>query len=173
MGNFFKYAALTAATVLTASSFISCDKEDDKDEFVSETIKVTLHCNPDILGLGPSHSYHWQWMNCEEAAVVAIKNSNSKFDNVPIPLDSIPLDSIRLDSIRLDTIGFDQVPYTKFDSIYVFTGHDQVWEFQTKETGVRELKFNYYDVTSGIRSDTNGVHFYCNENLLRDTVIKF
>lgn len=161
MGNFFKYAALTAATVLTASSFISCDKEDDKDEFVSETIKVTLHCDPDILGLGPSHSYHWQWMNCEEAAVVAIKNSNSKHDTVPHPLDSIPLDSIRF------------VPYTEFDSIYFFTGHDQVWEFQTKETGVRELKFNYYDVTSGIRSDTNGVHFYCNENLLRDTVIKF
>lgn len=160
MGNFFKYAALTAATALTASSFISCDKEDDKDEFVSENIKVTLHCDPDIPGFGPSHSFHWQWMNCEEAAVVAIKNSNSKLDTVPHPLDSIPLDSIL-------------VPYTKFDPIDVFTGHDQVWEFQTKETGVRELKFNYYRVTSGISNDTNGVHFYRNEDLLRDTVIKF
>lgn len=164
MGNFFKYAALTAATVLTASSFISCDKEDDKDEFVSETIKVTLHCDPDILGLGPSHSYHWQWMNCEEAAVVAIKNSNSKFDNVPIPLDSIPLDSI-----RLDTIGFDQVPYTEFDSIDFFTGHDQVWEFQTKETGVRELKFNYCCSSSWV--DGNGGHL--STTVIGDTVIKF
>ncbi len=163
MGNFIKYAVLTAATVLTATSFVSCDKEDGKDEFVSENIKVTLHCDPDMPGFGPSHSYHWQWMNCEEAAVVAIKNPNSKLDTVLIPLDSI----------RLDTIGFDQVPYTKFDSIDVFTGHDQVWEFQTKETGVRELKFNYYRMTSGITNDTSGVHFYHIEDLLRDTVIKF
>lgn len=64
MGNFFKYAVLTAVTVLTASSFISCDKEEDEPKFESKTIKVEL---PTVGGT----AYAWEWTNRSQAAADA------------------------------------------------------------------------------------------------------
>ena len=49
--------------------------------------------------------------------------------------------------------------------------YKELWTFKTKETGVRELKFNYVQVASGIKADGNGT--YKTFNVLKDTVIKF
>ena len=49
--------------------------------------------------------------------------------------------------------------------------YKEIWTFKTKETGVRELKFNYVQVAYGIKADGNGT--YKTFNVLKDTVIKF
>lgn len=80
MKKSFKFAAMIAA-VVTASSFVSCDDEDEK--FDSETITVELPRDSHIIGFGASYSYRWVWTNRTEAAVDSISFSiESKSDSI-------------------------------------------------------------------------------------------
>lgn len=67
MKNLFKFAAMMAA-VVTASSFVSCDDEDEK--FESKTFTVELPAPaPPIKYDDATHSIGWEWINQSEAAV--------------------------------------------------------------------------------------------------------
>lgn len=70
MKKSFKFAAMIAA-VVTASSFVSCDDEDEK--FESKTFTVELPAPaPPIKYDDATHSIGWEWINQSEAAVDAI-----------------------------------------------------------------------------------------------------
>lgn len=70
MKNLFKFAAMMAA-VVSASSFVSCDDDDEK--FESKTFTVELPAPaPPIKYDDATHSIGWEWINQSEAAVDAI-----------------------------------------------------------------------------------------------------
>lgn len=67
MKNLFKFAAMMAA-VVSASSFVSCDEEEENNSFKSETFTVEL---PAQLGTG----YEWVWTNSASAAADSVSKS--------------------------------------------------------------------------------------------------
>lgn len=166
--RFFKFATLSVAAVLSASSFISCD---DEDEFKSEQVEVSLPCDAWIGGLGPSYSYKWVWTNHDEAAVEL-----TELDSLHLQLNyKVDWDSLSAyvgDKLTSDTSLLMPVVYDKggVECGPFYSPYNQVFKFVTKETGVRELKFNYVRGASGL--DTEGKSYY-NETVVRDTVIKF
>lgn len=166
--RFFKFATLSVAAVLSASSFISCD---DEDEFKSEQVEVSLPCDAWISGLGASFSYKWVWTNRDEAAV-ELTELDSLHLQLNYKFDSDSLFAYAGDKLASDTSLLMPMVYDKggveigpFRSPY-----NQTFKFVTKETGVRELKFNYIQGANGL--DTEGKSYY-KETVVRDTVIKF
>lgn len=143
--SFFRVAAMMAASVLSVSSFVSCDEDEENNSFKSETFTVELPLDLSMISYGGS-SYHfcWEWTNSAEAAAVELIATPSKdtTSNYLIPVDSL------------------------HESPFV-----QKRTFTTKEDGVRELKFNYLKCGGGI--DTHGEPYYISPIVLRDTVIKF
>jgi len=144
--SFLKIAAVTAASILFGLSFVSCDDDDKNNDFESKIFTVKLPTHGDMPGYGPSYHYEWRWTNRTEAAA-----------------DSISFDIV--DSGTLTTNDSVKIPTT------LYTPYKELWTFRTKETGERELKFNYVQVASGIKADGNGT--YKTFNVLKDTVIKF
>ncbi|MBO4735940.1 MAG: protease inhibitor I42 family protein [Paludibacteraceae bacterium] len=81
--SYFRVAAMVAASVLSVSSFVSCDEEEENNSFKSETFTVELPRDSHIIGFGPSYSYRWVWTNRTEAAVDSISFSiESKSDSI-------------------------------------------------------------------------------------------
>lgn len=58
-------AAMMAAAVLSVSSFVSCDEEEENNGFKSETFSVELQVK---AGTG----YSWQWTNATTAAADSV-----------------------------------------------------------------------------------------------------
>lgn len=143
--SFLKIAAVAAASILAGFSFVSCEDDDTKNEFESKTFAVKLPTHGDMPGYGPSYHYEWRWTNRTEAAA-----------------DSISFDIV--DSGTLTTNDSVKIPTT------LYTPYKELWTFRTKETGERELKFNYMKVSYGINPDGKD---YVSAKVLRDTVIKF
>lgn len=52
MKNLFKFAAMMAAAVLSISSFVSCDDEDEKFESKTFTVELLLSWVLDMSGYG-------------------------------------------------------------------------------------------------------------------------
>ena len=147
--SYFSVAAMVAASVLSVSSFVSCDEEEENNSFKSETFTVELPLDLGMISYGGS-SYHfcWEWTNSAEAAAVELIATPSK-DTSNIPSDySIPFDTLNMSTFQVEKRTFT-----------------------TKENGVRELKFNYLKCGGGI--DTHGEPYSITPIVLRDTVIKF
>lgn len=147
--SYFRVAAMVAASVLSVSSFVSCDEEEENNSFKSETFTVELPLDLRMISYGGA-SYHfcWEWTNSAEAAAVELIATPSK-DTSNIPSDySIPFDTLNMSTFQVEKRTFT-----------------------IKENGVRELKFNYLKCGGGI--DTHGEPYSITPIVLRDTVIKF
>ena len=73
MKTLFKFAAMMAA-VVSASSFVSCDEEEEnKNVFESKTFTVEL---PVTAGTG----YNWQWTNATTAAADTVSTTIVQVD---------------------------------------------------------------------------------------------
>lgn len=70
MKNLFKFAAMMAA-VVSVSSFVSCDDEDEKFESKTFTVELPAPVPPMMID-DATHSIGWEWINQSEAAVDAI-----------------------------------------------------------------------------------------------------
>ena len=75
--SFSMAAAMMAAAVLSISSFVSCDDDDEK--FESKTFTVEL---PAQLGTG----YEWVWTNSASAAADSVSKSVHSGTSLQIPL---------------------------------------------------------------------------------------
>lgn len=72
--NFSMAAAMMAAAVLSVSSFVSCDdEEENKNVFESKTFTVEL---PVTAGTG----YNWQWTNATTAAADTVSTTIVQVD---------------------------------------------------------------------------------------------
>ena len=70
MKNLFKFAAMMAA-VVSVSSFVSCDEEDEKFESKTFTVELPAPVPPMMID-DATHSRGWEWINQSEAAVDAV-----------------------------------------------------------------------------------------------------
>ena len=71
--SYFRVAAMVAASVLSVSSFVSCDEEEENNSFKSETFTVELEDSRSHgLITGYSSIYEWEWTNSAEAAADSI-----------------------------------------------------------------------------------------------------
>lgn len=69
---YFRVAAMVAASVLSVSSFVSCDEEEENNSFKSETFSVELPAPVPYLMIDDcTHSIGWEWINQSEAAAEA------------------------------------------------------------------------------------------------------
>ena len=70
--SYFRLAAMMAASVLSVSSFVSCDEEEEDNSFKSETFSVELPAPVPYLMIDDcTHSIGWEWVNQSEAAAEA------------------------------------------------------------------------------------------------------
>ena len=70
--SFFRVAAMMAASVLSVSSFVSCDEDEENNSFKSETFSVELPAPvPHLMIDDCNHSIGWEWINQSEAAAEA------------------------------------------------------------------------------------------------------
>lgn len=161
---YFRVAAMVAASVLSVSSFVSCDEEEENNSFKSETFTVELIeriYKPDLY-TGYTSIYEWEWTNREEAAADSI-------DLVP-NRNYLPSDSLQF---ILHEDSMPQLEYKMHDTI------KEVWTFKTKEIGVRELKFRKLRIYSGpivFEEDLNELRRRAKEDptaVIADTVVKF
>ncbi len=164
MKNLFKFAAMMAA-VVSVSSFVSCDEEDENNSFKSETFTVELIeriYNPNLY-TGYTSIFEWEWTNSSEAAADSI-------DMVP-NYNNLPIDSLQLIPY-VDSMP-KNLEYNMYDTI------KEVWTFKTKEVGMRELKFRKLHIYSGpivIEEDINELRRRAKEDpsaVVADTVVKF
>ena len=158
MKNLFKFAAMMAV-VVSASSFVSCDEEDENNSFKSETFMVEFKDefrNSSII-TGTTCIEEWVWINSAGAAA----------DSIDRYSDTIP----KFDSLRIDSL-------IEYDSQPIISIRD-VWTFKTKEAGDRELKFRRLHIYSGpivIEADLNELRRRAKDDpsaVIKDTVIKF
>ena len=71
--SYFRVAAMVAASVLSVSSFVSCDEEEENNSFKSETFSVELPAPvPPMMIDDATHKRGWEWINQSEAAVDAV-----------------------------------------------------------------------------------------------------
>lgn len=164
MKNLFKFAAMMAASVLSVSSFVSCDEEEENNSFKSETFTVELieKIYPANSYTGYTSIYEWEWTNREEAAADTI-------DLVP-NRNNLPSDSLQF-ILRVDSMP--KFEYKMHDTI------KEIWTFKTKEIGVKELKFRKLRIYSGpivFEEDLNELRRRAKEDptaVIADTVVKF
>lgn len=170
MKNLFKFAAMMAASVLSVSSFVSCDEEDENNSFKSETFTVELIeriYKPDLY-TGYTSIFEWEWTNREEAAADSIdlipnRDLMSEFEE----------NSKLLPKINTSVDSMPKFEYKMHDTI------KEVWTFKTKEIGVRELKFRKLRIYSGpivFEEDLNELRRRAKEDpsaVVADTVVKF
>lgn len=162
--SYFRVAAMVAASVLSVSSFVSCDEEEENNSFKSETFTVELIeriYKPDLY-TGYTSIFEWEWTNKEEAAADSI-------DLIP-NRNNLPSDSLQF---ILYEDSMPQLEYKMHDTI------KEVWTFKTKEIGVRELKFRKLHIYSGpiaIEEDIDELRRRAKEDpsaVVADTVVKF
>ena len=152
--SYFRVAAMVAASVLSVSSFVSCDEEEENNSFKSETFTVELPLDLTMTSIGgPNYYFCWEWTNSAEAAAVELIATPSKDTSNILSDYSIPFDTLNVSTFNMSTFRVEKKTFT------------------TKENGVRELKFNYLKCGGGI--DTHGEPYYISPIVLRDTVIKF
>ena len=83
--SYFRVAAMVAASVLSVSSFVSCDEEEENNSFKSETFTVELEDSRSHgLITGYSSIYEWEWTNSAEAAADSIGVRELKFRKLRI-----------------------------------------------------------------------------------------
>ena len=164
MKNLFKFAAMMAASVLSVSSFVSCDEEDENNSFKSETFTVELIeriYKPDLY-TGYTSIYEWEWTNREEAAADTIDLMPNR--------NNLPSDSLQF-ILRVDSMP--KFEYKMHDTI------KEIWTFKTKEIGVKELKFRKLRIFSGPfcdHKDIDELRRRAKEDpsaVVADTVVKF
>lgn len=162
--SYFRVAAMVAASVLSVSSFVSCDEEEENNSFKSETFTVELieKIFPVNSYTGYTSIYEWEWTNREEAAADSIGLVPNR--------NYLPSDSLQF-ILREDSMP--QFKYKMHDTI------KEVWTFKTKEIGVRELKFRKLRIYSGpivFEEDLNELRRRAKEDptaVIADTVVKF
>ena len=161
--SYFRVAAMVAASVLSVSSFVSCDEEEENNSFKSETFTVELTIGPNRSSVvtGYTSIYEWEWTNIAEAAADSIDLIKG-YNDGSNPL--IP----KIDSM-----------YIMYDDIHMYDTIKEVWTFKTKEIGVRELKFRKLRIYSGpivFEEDLNELRRRAKEDptaVIADTVVKF
>ena len=152
--SYFRVAAMVASSVLSVSSFVSCDEEEENNSFKSETFTVELPLDLRMTSIGgPNYYFCWEWTNSAEAAAVELIATPSKDTSNILSDYSILFDTLNVSTFNMSTFQVEKKTFT------------------TKENGVRELKFNYLKCGGGI--DTHGEPYYISPIVLRDTVIKF
>lgn len=157
--SYFRVAAMVAASVLSVSSFVSCDEEEENNSFKSETFTVELEDSRSHgLITGYSSIYEWEWTNSAEAAA----------DSIGLILEyNDESDSLSSNDSLL--ISIDGISRTI----------KEVWTFKTKEIGVRELKFRklrIYSGPMGIEENLDELRRRAKEDptaVIADTVVKF
>lgn len=162
--SYFRVAAMVAASVLSVSSFVSCDEEEENNSFKSETFTVELieKIFPVNSYTGYTSIYEWEWTNREEAAADSIGLVPNR--------NILPSDSLQF---ILHEDSMPQFKYKMHDTI------KEVWTFKTKEIGVRELKFRKLRIYSGpivFEEDLNELRRRAKEDptaVIADTVVKF
>lgn len=170
MKNLFKFAAMMAASVLSVSSFVSCDEEDENNSFKSETFTVELieRIYPANSYTGYTSIYEWEWTNREEAAADSI-------DLVPNRdlMSEFEENSKLLPKINTSVDSMPKFEYKMHDTI------KEIWTFKTKEIGVKELKFRKLRIFSGPfcdHKDIDELRRRAKEDpsaVVADTVVKF
>lgn len=172
--SYFRVAAMVAASVLSVSSFVSCDEEEENNSFKSETFTVDLIEKIQRYGFisGYTSIYEWEWTNSAEAAADSIdlipnRDLMSEFEENS---KLLPIDSFKINT------SVDSMP--KFE----YKMHDtikEIWTFKTKEIGVKELKFRKLRIFSGPFCDLKDIDELrrrAKEDpsaVVADTVVKF
>lgn len=145
------------AAVVSVSSFVSCDEEEEKLESKTFTVEFKDELRNSSIITGTTCIDEWVWINNAEAAA----------DSIDRYSDSIP----KIDSLRIDSL-------IEYDSQPIISIRD-VWTFKTKEAGDRELKFRKLHIYSGpivFEEDLDELRRRAKEDpsaVVADTVVKF